>query len=241
MHDGNRSHVDVLAHDDGAGAFVHDDARSALRIYGHLFQFGDEFDGTSDVGLRHFDGDDGAVLGCGRRNHEIGILLVDGSGDQAGRSEVSVSQLQLHFGFGFKGRSKAFDERAFGDSADSWVIDHFGGSVSTGCEATSKHWSLGHCIDLAIGSFQRRHDEQAALQVGGIADGRSGDIHLHAGLREGGKRCGDEHGCCVFHCDGGRGDSDAHALQNVGQALSGEYGLLLVAGASKADDQAVAE
>ena len=64
VHDGDRRDFHILAHDDGAGAFVDDDFRGAVRVDIERFHFGDELDGARGVGRRHIDDQEAGAFGA---------------------------------------------------------------------------------------------------------------------------------------------------------------------------------
>ncbi len=100
---------------------------------------------------------------------------------------------------------------------------------------------LGLGIDLSIRAVEWRQQEQAAIQALGVANRGNGHVKLRALARERGQIGGDKYGRHILDdCRGGR-NLRAHALHDIGEGLSGEYGLLAVAGLGKADHHAIAD
>jgi hypothetical protein len=97
-------------------------------------------------------------------------------------------------------------------------------------EASRYDGSLGHRVDLTVGAAQRCHQQQTALQITGIADGRGGNVDPCSRLREGRERRGHHHGSRVGDANGGSRYRHAHSLQHIGETLGAEDGSLLVAG-----------
>ena len=121
------------------------------------------------------------------------------------------------------------------------MIDGLADAAASGDEAAGDDRPLRDCVDLSVGAAQGSHQQHAALQIAGIADGGGGDIDFRAGLRERLQRAGHHHGRHVGDADGVGGNRDAHPLQHVGQTLSAEDGGPLVAGAGEPDHQPIAD
>ncbi len=103
---------------------------------------------------------------------------------------------------------------------------------------------LRHAIHLAIGAEHRRHQQRAAGEVLGIAQGGDGDVEPAAAAREGRQLRGDDHRRQVLGLQLGFlvAGVDAEPLQHADQRLAGEHGgIELVAGAVQPDHQAVAD
>ncbi len=83
----------VGTHDDGAGAFVHDDLGLRIRFHGQLLHGGDELCDLVEIGLLlgEVDGHQPGIFGHGG-GAGGGI---DGFGDAPGGGEVGLAQRQL--------------------------------------------------------------------------------------------------------------------------------------------------
>ena len=78
----------------------------------------------------------------------------------------------------------AFDGGAAGCASDGGMIDGLAVAAAAGGEAASHDRALGHRVDLAVGATQGGEEEDAALQIAGVADSGRGDIDAEAGLGE---------------------------------------------------------
>ncbi len=104
--------------------------------------------------------------------------------------------------------------------------------------------ALRHGVHFAIGGEQRRDQQRAAGQVGGIAKRRHRDVDPAAAARECRKIGGHHHGGDVLGLQFGLlvAGVDAEALQHADEQFTGEHGVVeLVAGVVQADDKAVAD
>jgi hypothetical protein len=81
---------------------------------------------------------------------------------------------------------------------------------------------LGHRIGLAVGAQKRRHQQGAAQQAFGVAQGRDRGVHRRAGGGEGRQLGRDHHRGHVLGVQGGVAGIDAKALEHRLQALAGE-------------------
>ena len=110
-----------------------------------------------------------------------------------------------------------------------------------GAEAGDGDRALGHGVDLAVGAQQRGHQQGAAQQALGIAQGGDVDVDARALAGEGRQVGGDHDRGDVVGVQVGVAGVDAQALQHADQALAGEdRAAQVVAGAVQADHQAVA-
>jgi hypothetical protein len=114
-------------------------------------------------------------------------------------------------------------------------------AAAAGNEPAGHHRTLRNRVDLAIGAAQGGQNQNAALQGAGVSDGGHGGVDALARLGKGRKRGGDHDGGGVLHADGRRRNRNAHAFQEVGEALIGKDGLLCVPFSGQADHQAVTD
>ena len=170
-----------------------------------------------------------------------GELLVDDCGDAGGSGEIGGPQLKVHARGGLDGRGGALDGRSIGRAADGRMIDGLGDAAAAGDETAGHNRSLGDGVHLSVSPAQGSHQEDAALKIAGVADGGRGDVDLRSRLRERGQCCRHHNGSGIGNLDRGGGDRNAHLQEHVGEALRGEDGLLLVAGAVEANHDAVAD
>ena len=102
--------------------------------------------------------------------------------------------------------------------------------------------ALGDRVDVAVGAEQRGDQQHAALQALGVAQRRDGDVDARALGGERRQVGGDHHGGDVAGADLLAADIDAEAFQHRLQRLLGERNIVEgIAGAVKADDEAVAD
>ena len=159
----------------------------------------------------------------------------------AGRGgEIRFVKLQAHLFGRLNGGRCTLDDGAVRDAAHGGMVDRLRVAGAARDESAGDHRALRDGINLAVDSAQAGHQQQAALQTGGVAHGGHGRVDLHARLRERGKRRGDHRSGRVLHQDSGWIHGDAHLLQHVGEALRGEERLLPVAGAFQSHHDAVA-
>ena len=107
-------------------------------------------------------------------------------------------------------------------------------------EPADREVALRHRVDLAVGAVQRGHDQRAAAQRLGLADGRDGDVEPLAGLGEGGQVGGDHHrgGVLQRRVDARRklqAEAATRRFMRLRQIFE-----IVVARAGEADDDAVA-
>lgn len=239
VEDGDGGKGDVSAKDDGAGSLVEDDFCGGLEADGEVLDAGDEFRDGCETGGQDVDVDASAVEGgC----DGVTELLVDSVGDVVRGREVKGAEEK---GDGLEtvevDADVALDDSAFGDAADGGVIDGLNVSGEAGGVAAEGERALCFGVDLAVVAVEGGHQEDTAFEAFGVADRGDGDVDLHAALGEGGQRGGDKDGGYVFDDDGALRDLDAEALEGIGEGLDGEEGLLAIAAAAKADDEAVAD
>jgi hypothetical protein len=113
------------------------------------------------------------------------------------------------------------------------VVHGLRGASAAGHKSAGNHRPLRHRVDLSVGAAQRSQQQDTAPQVGGIARGRHRGIDVQSRL---GKRrqVAVTITAAVFLTRIAVGETDdAHPLQDVGEALVGENGLLLVAGPAR--------
>lgn len=169
-------------------------------------------------------------------------LLVDTVGDVVCGGEVEGAEKE---GDGLEtvevDAGVALDDGAFGDAADGGVIDGLDVSGEAGGVAADGERALCFGVDLAVVAVEGGHKEDTAFEAFGVADRGDGDVDFHAAFGEGGQGGGDEDRGYVFDDDGALWDLNAEALEGVGEGLDGEEGLLAIAAAAKADDEAVAD
>ena len=73
------------------------------------------------------------------------------------------------------------------------MVDLGRGTASGSTGTTNHHIALGHGVDVAIGTLERRHHQSAAAQTLGIAHGRDRHIDLLARLGKGRQGRGNHH------------------------------------------------
>src|SRR5579871_1230648 len=83
--------------------------------------------------------------------------------------------------------------------------------------------------------------QNAALEALGVTGGGDSDIEGSPWLSEGGKIRGNHYGRDITHLHRRGRNLNSEALQNVGQGLRREDGLLAVSGSTEADDNTVAD
>ena len=150
-------------------------------------------------------------------------LFVDDLGDAGCSGEVLIAELQPDVRRRLHGRRDAFDARAIRHAADGRMVNGLVVSAAAGHKSAGHNRPLGDGIDLPVGSAERRHQQQAALEIAGIADGRGCNVDFRAGLGKWRKRRGYHHAGGVGHDDRGRvRQRNAHPLQHVGEALRAE-------------------
>ena len=166
-------------------------------------------------------------------------VMIDHFGNAGRGGEVGGVQLEAHLVGRLDGRRWTLDDGSVRDAAHGGMVDRLRIAGATRDEAAGDHGALSNGINLAVDSAQAGHQQQAALQAGGVAHGRHGSVDLHSRLRERRERGCHHHRSRVFHQDQGRIHGDAHLLQHVGETLRGEQRLLPVASAFQSDDDAV--
>ena len=138
----------------------------------------------------------------------------------------------------------ALHGRAVGDARRGrHAAGHRTGSATRGDRAGGQR-ALGHRVDLAVGGQQRRHQQRAAGQVGGVAQRGDRDIDPAAAARERRQFGGHHHRGDVLGFQLGHLVARIHAepLQHPDQRFAGEHGVVqLVAGVVQPDHQAVAD
>ena len=150
-------------------------------------------------------------------------------------------QLQLDMTVRRDRRRQLFDDRAVGNAAGRGMIDGLAVAAPARDESACNDRTLSRGVDLAVGTFQRRQHQDPALEIGAVADCRHGDVDPGSGLREGRQVRGDKYRRGIAHQDRGRRDCDAHARQQIRQALRREYGLPLVTCSIEPNHQTVAD
>ena len=110
-----------LAHHDGAGAFVDDDAGRAIGFHRELLQIGHELDGARGVIRRdrHATRAEFSAWPSARRPREF---AVDDLGDTGGGGEIGLVQLQPYVADSGHGRRRPLDDGARGDAAHGGMI-----------------------------------------------------------------------------------------------------------------------
>jgi hypothetical protein len=104
--------------------------------------------------------------------------------------------------------------------------------------------ALGHGINLAVGCQHRGHQQGAAGQVGGVAEGGDGHVDPAAAAGEGGQLGGHHDGGDILGGELGHLVAGVHAqaFQHADQRFPGEHGVVqLVAGVVQPDHQAIAD
>ncbi|VFT41632.1 Uncharacterised protein [Pseudomonas aeruginosa] len=172
--------------------------------------------------------------------------FVDAVDDALGSGEVRAVEVQRQaVALVEAARHRAFDGGAGRDTSGGRYVDGDLRAVAAfGVEAADHQVALGDRVDLAVDTFQRSHQQAAAAQALGVADGRHGDVDRLARLGE--RRQVGMHryrgDVLQLHvADVGR-HLDAELRQHVVEGLQGERRLRgLVAAAAQADHQAIAD
>ena len=169
-------------------------------------------------------------------------LVIDGLRHGFGAAEVGVVEQEgeVVAAIDVEGDA-ALDHRAEGDAGGVGVVVLLDVSVDVDGVSADDERALRLRVDLSVGSVEGRHEEEAAFETSGVARGGDGDVELGAGPGERRQSGGDKDGGEVLHADRRGGNTYAHAEQGGGEGLRGEGGLLAVAGALQADDDAVAD
>jgi hypothetical protein len=104
--------------------------------------------------------------------------------------------------------------------------------------------ALRHRVHLAVGRKKRRHEQRAAGEIGGVAEGRNCDIDAAAAAGEGREVGGDHHRGDVLRVELENLVPGVHAqpFQHPDQRFTREHRFVqLVAGVVQPDDKAVAD
>ena len=170
---------------------------------------------------------------------------VDRGGDATRGGQVRVAQAEPErVGLVELVDDLALHRGAVGDARrGGHAAGHRAGGAARGDRAGGER-ALGHRVNLAVGGEQRRDQQRAAGQVGGVAE--RGDRHVDpaAAAREGGQIGGDHHRGDVLGGQLGHLVPGVHAepLQHADQRFAGEHRVVqLVAGVVQPDHQAVAD
>ena len=169
-----------------------------------------------------------------------GGLLINLLGDALSGGEVGVMQHPAHGFDRHHRRRRALDDGTFWNAPRGWMIHHFRISRSTCGESSSNNRALRGRVNLSVEAAQRTDDQRASLQCAGIAHGGNQHVHLHAWARKRGQQRGNHHGRRVPYLNGGGRNGDAHALQQVRQALRRKNSLLAVALSGQTNHQPIA-
>ena len=111
-----------------------------------------------------------------------------------------------------------------------------------GGKAGDEDRALRDRVDLSVGGLQRRHDQRAAVERGGVAERGDADVDAGAGFDKGGQVGGDDHGRDVLGARPAAFQRDAEILQHRADRLLGVGRVAqAVAAALQADDEAVAD
>ncbi len=233
----DRGNPHPFTHDDGAGFFVDHDPGHGIRIDLQPFQDGDELDAFFLISRRDPDPEAPAVDRAGqfaveefvdhrrhaRNGREVGLHQT--VGQRLGRVQ-GKGHLPLHKG-------------PVGNAAGRrMILLHLGRLAAKGQRSHDQR-PLGDGVDIAVGSLERGHEQAAADQAVGIADGRHLDVDGGAGLGESGQLGGDHDRGDIVHLDQVAVDGYPQALHHADQRLHGELGAVTVARAIQADHQAV--
>src|SRR5690606_6550144 len=138
---------------------------------------------------------------------------------------------------------RTFDRRTARDTAGRGDVDGNARAIGpTSVEAADYQVALGNGIDVAVDPFQRRHQQAAATQALGVADGRNRDVDGLARLGERRQVRVNGNRRDVLQLDvATRRHLDAELRQHVVEGLHRERRLRgLVTAAVEADHQAVA-
>ena len=135
----------------------------------------------------------------------------------------------------------ALHQAAVRNAAHGGMVLGDRGAPGRGGETAHQDGALAHHVDGAIGPLEGGHEQGAPGQGLGVPGGADGHIHALTGLGEGRQFGRHHHRRHVLDLHGGGADGDALAGHEVGQGLHRELGLVLVAGAIQAHDDAVAQ
>ncbi|MCY1414200.1 hypothetical protein D9M71_296430 [compost metagenome] len=243
MGDGGRRHAHVLADDDGAGARVDDDLGHRLAaLHFEIFQHRHVVDPLARI-ERRADPHRAAVDGLGHAGAE---QVVDAVDDVLGGGEIRTVEVEGQaVALVEAARHRALHRGAGRHAAGGRHVDgDFRTVAALGIEAADDEVALGDGVGLAVDTLQLGHQQAAAAQALGVADGGNGDVDGLAGLGE--RRQvgvhGDRGDVLQLHVAHVRRHLDAELRQHVVEGLQGERRLRgLVAGAVEADHQAVAD
>src|SRR5271166_4068178 len=119
------------------------------------------------------------------------------------------------------------------------MIDFLGIAATAHGVTAQSEWTLRLGVHASIGGVQRSEQEYSALKALGVAERRYGDVESCARPRERRKGSGDHHRGHVAYLDGGGGNLYSQPLQDIGQRLGGELGLLAIARALQPDHDTV--
>src|ERR1700689_261463 len=121
------------------------------------------------------------------------------------------------------------------------MIDHLGVSATTSRVTAQGKCTLCLAIDLPIGGVQRSEQEHTSLQALRITNRGYGYVEYRSWPGEGRKRGRDHHGSNIANLNRGCGNLNSQPLQDVGQGLRGELGLLAVPSSVESDNDAVTD
>ena len=114
-------------------------------------------------------------------------LLVHCIGDLHGGGEIGIAQQQRHrLESAEIDRGVALDHGPVGNQADIGGIHFLPVGAGAGGVSSQNKRSLRLGVDLSIRAVQRAHQQHAAFEAAGIANGRNGHVELAPGRANGG-------------------------------------------------------
>ncbi len=164
LRDGDGADTHVRAHDDGAAGLVDDDDGRAVGLDAQVLDAGQHVDRVAPGQLQGY----GARIGRPRRI--AAQRAVDRVRHAPRGCQVRVAQAQPQHCLARElERNLPLDRRTIGDAGGRRHSARDRRSRAPRRERPRRQRALGHCIDLAIGAQQWRHEQRAARQVLGIS------------------------------------------------------------------------
>jgi len=177
---------------------------------------------------------------CGRDFMSEGE--VDSIGNFSGGGEVRFAQQKVEWCQAVEVQCQATLHASAGrDASYGGMIDLFAVGRSAHGISSNGQRTLGRSVDLSVGTVEGGQQQHAAFETFSVADGGYGYVHRRSRAGKGRQTCCDENRSDILDAHGARGNLYAHALQDSGQRLNGEDGLLFVASAVQSDDHTVAD
>jgi hypothetical protein len=239
--DGDGIDADVLADDDDARLFVDDDARHLVGLDVELLDVGEQAGHVGAAARRDRDADGRRIERTRDRLAEKGV---DRLGHAARRRQVGIAQGKVELlERGQLEPHLALDDGAVGNAAAGrHALADAGSRIARDVEAADVDLTLRDRIDLPVRAHQGRHQERAAQEIRGVAQGADRRVDACALAREGEQRRGHHGGGDVAGVEVDAPGVDAEPLEHGDKALLGERRVRqAVARPLEPDDQAVAD